>query len=1023
MRDLRLYLLGPFQAMLAGQPVQGFAYDKVRALLAFLAIEHHSAHSREILGTLLWPEANASTARTNLRKALSTLRKALADEDSSPFLIIQRDTVQFNPECNFWLDVDQLKSRLDRTVNHTELQFETCIADLEEAAALYRGGFLHGLMVNSLEFEEWMLTLRENLHTQVLSALHELTQYYLRQGEYNLAQKHALRQVELEPYREEARRALMLALSRSGQRSAALSQYERCRAILAEELGVEPSHETQMLYQRILSAGEARPHNLPGQFQRLVGRQTEQFEINRMLANPDCRMLTLVGIGGIGKTSLARQTAQQQLENFLHGVFWVSLASLNQPSQILPAIFDAFSVSLSSDPEAQLLDYLREKSILLIFDNFEHLFSQDCDTSGEALRLLNTLLNETRHVKLLITSRERLCLQAEWVYPVEGLPFPADIASEDADTWSQYAAVQLFMHRARQVAPGFLAQTNEHFQIARICKLVNGIPLGIELAAGWVSQLTCQAIAESINCNLDFLVTSQRDRPSRHQSLRAIFEHSWKLLSADERAVARKISVFQTAFSRVAAREMAQATPHWLAALVNKSFLRLNVDGEYSLHSLLKGFLAQELATDPDEQQRTRRSHALYYARFLKEREYALTVQYQAAALDEVGSKIGDVHAAWDWAITQKDVEILSGSLEGICIYYWARNQFSEGQANCQSALQAIESLAESPEKQLLLARLQARIADFIYWLGDLETADQWLQESIVRLQKLDAPQELVYALELSSRVALWQGEYEKAEKAAAAVIDLTRRSGPAHTLAQALNILANIVCESNCDFETANALYMESLTLYRKLENPFGIAKVLINQGALYHDQGNLIQAQQRYRESLKLYREINYVYGISVCLNNLAIVARTLGEFEQAKDLIEESLTLKRETGNRVAILHSLLEIGALNTTLGNYAQARSHYCEAMRMAQAVQASGIVFHIVLGFAELYAQMGETLQATELATWVLVQQEAGQDVRSKAETFTAGLVEKIDAAELEQCQELARQINPDELIQALIES
>jgi len=1023
MRDLRLYLLGPFQAMLAGQPVQGFAYDKVRALLAYLAVEHHSAHSREILGTLLWPEANASIARTNLRKALSTLRKALCDvDDASPFLIIQRDTVQFNPESNFWLDVDQLKSRLNGTFDHTQLQFKTCIPDLEEAVTLYRGSFLRGLMVNSLEFEEWLLTLRENLHTQVLSALHELTQYYLRQGEYNLAQKHALRQVELEPYREEARRALMLALSRSGQRSAALAQYERCYSILAEELGVEPSHETQMLYQRIRSAGEARPNNLSGQFQQLVGRQADQSEINRLLANPDCRILTLVGIGGIGKTSLARQTAQQQLENFWHGVFWVTLTSLNHPSQILPAIFDALAISLGNDPEVQLRDYLREKSILLVLDNFEHLFSQDCDASGEALRLVNALLNGTRHVKLLVTSRERLCLQAEWIYPVEGLLYPAESASEGAETLPQYAAIQLFLRRARQVVPGFLTQTNEYPQIARICKLVEGIPLGIELAAGWVSQLACQAIADGIERNLDFLVTSQRDRPGRHQSLRAVFEHSWKLLTAEERAAARRISVFRTAFSRAAAREVAQATPHLLVALVNKSFLRLEPDGEYSLHSMLKGFLVQELAIDPEEQQSTYRGHAHNFARFLKEREYALTVQYQAAALNEVGRKIGDVHAAWDWAIAQKDVEILSGALEGIYIYYWARNQFAEGQVVCQSALQAIESLAESPEKQLFFARLQSRIADFHYWLGDLETADQWLQESITRLQKLDAPQELAYALELSSRVALWQGEFEKAEKTAVTVIDLTRHSGPAQTLAQALSTLGSTVCESNCDYKAATELYIESLALYRQLENPFGIAKVLINQGTVYHDQGDFLRAQQRYRECLKLYREINYVYGISVCLNNLAIVARRVGEFEQAKDLIEESLALKRETGNRVAILHALLEIGALNTALRNFAEARGYYCEAMQIVQAVQASGIMFHIVLGFAELYAQMGETLQATELATWILAQHGIGQEIRSKAESLTAGLAEKLGIAELEQCQEYARKINPDELIQVLIE-
>ncbi|MEW5828702.1 MAG: tetratricopeptide repeat protein [Chloroflexota bacterium] len=656
-----------------------------------------------------------------------------------------------------------------------------------------------------------------------------------------------------------------------------------------------------------------------------------------------------------------------------------------------------------------------------MLDNFEHLLSAKSDGGNGAIRLVNKILDDAPNVKLLVTSRERLSLRAEWVYPVEGLPCPADSTTATAETLEGYAAIQLFVRRARQVAPDFPDREEVYPQIARICRLVGGIPLGIELASGWVDQLTCQAIAEGIEADLDFLVTSLRDMPDRHQSLRAVFEHSWKLLPVEERAVLSKTSVFRTAFSRAAAREVAQAAPHQLASLVNKSFLHLDVGGRYSLHLLLEQFLARELAADPAGELDTRRRHAVYFARFLKEREHALTVQYKAAALDEAGRVIGDVRAAWDGAVARNEVEILSGALEGIFIYYWARNQFVEGQAVFESALKSVEALEPSHQNRLMSGRLQSCIADFLFWLGDLDAADRQVKGSISILQALGADQELAYALELSSRISYWQGNYPEAEETAGAAIELARRSESLPTLAQALSTLASVICDRSGEYEAANALYAESLALYRQLENPFGIAKVLINQGTIYYEQGDLPWAQRLYRESLDHYRELNYAYGISACLNNLAIAARRLGDCEGAKGMLEESLALKRETGNRVAVLHSLLEIGALETDLGNFAQARSHFCEALQIAVQAQAGGLIFDILLGFADLYGKTGEALKSAELVTWSLAQENASQETRSQAESLKAELESKLGPDDLARCGQRARKKNVDHLIEELL--
>ncbi|MBN1668314.1 MAG: tetratricopeptide repeat protein, partial [Anaerolineales bacterium] len=805
----------------------------------------------------------------------------------------------------------------------------------------------------------------------------------------------------LEPYREEAHRALMESLARSGQRSAALAQYERCCGVLADELAVEPSLETQQLYQRIRSAGQTRPNNLPVGGQSFVGRQVERQEIGHRLADPECRLITLVGMGGIGKTSLALQIAREHQDEFWEGVFWVPLTAVQQPEQIINALFDALSLTPGNDPRSQLLDYLRDKTILLVFDNFEQLLSICGQSPSQALQLLDDILKHSQYAKILVTSRQKLSLRSEWLYPLEGLPYSFDRES-DPDALLEQAAIQLFIRRARQLLPGFPRQESDYQPIARICQLVCGIPLGIELASGWVDQISCQEIAERIASDLDFLVSSLHDQLDRHHSLRAVFQHSWQLLAPEQQAVLRQLSVIQGSFGRSASQEIAQGKPHQLNELVNKSWLQQDVKAEYSLHPVLKQFLAEALASEPVEEHEIRRRHAHYFARFLKERENALTVQYQAAALDEVGTKISDVLSAWEWAVRQRVPEMINGLLEGVFIYYWAHNQFAAGLARLEQAITVIDELESSPQQALLLARLGVRIADFKYWLGNLEMAERLLNSNIDSLDH----QEQAYALELASRVYYWQGVFDKSQAAARASIEIARRHGPLHVLAQALNSLANTVCEASGDYDCAQELYNESLAIYRQIDNPFGIAKALINKGAIYFERGELAHAQQLYLESLQHYRTLNYDYGISACLNNLAMIARKDGDWETARALIEESLALKRQTGNQVAIVHALLEIGALETDMGHFVKARQSYTEALQIAQETQASGLIFNIVLAFAELFRQMEEPIQAARLAFWVSAQQEVGQELLAQTEAVVASLQERLSPAEIEGCRQ-----------------
>jgi DNA-binding SARP family transcriptional activator len=389
MAHLSLVLLGALRLELDGTPVTAFESDKVRALLAFLAVEADRPHRRDALAGLLWPERPERAAHLSLNQALANLRRAIGDRTAvTPLLRITPETIQFDRASDHDLDVVAFSDLLAACDQHSHRHPETCTScarRLHQAAALYRGSFLDQFFLSdSALFEEWALVKRERLHRRVLRALAQLADYYERRGEYDAAQHYLWSQLELDPWREESHRQLMRVLALGGQRSAALMQYATCRRILTEELGVEPETETAALYAQIqrgaaLTNGRATlpTTNVPAHtpLTPFIGRETELAQLADRLEDRGCRLLTLVGLGGIGKTRLALQAATDQRASFRDGVCFVALAQLRSAEFVVPAIAGAlrFAFHGAVDPKTQLLAYLRAKDLLLVLDNFEHL--------------------------------------------------------------------------------------------------------------------------------------------------------------------------------------------------------------------------------------------------------------------------------------------------------------------------------------------------------------------------------------------------------------------------------------------------------------------------------------------------------------------------------------------------------------------------------------------------------------------------------------------------------------------------
>src|SRR6266545_4062733 len=395
--------------------------------------------------------------------------------------------------------------------------------------------------------------------------------------------------------REASHRQLMRLLAFSGQRSAALAQYATCRRVLDEELGVAPEEETTALYARIqrgadvASPSAARPSdNLAAHtpLTPLIGREGELAQLAERLEDRNCRLLTLIGPGGIGKTRLALQIASGLRGSFRDGVYFVPLAALNAADMLVPAIASALGFALHglADPKAQLLAYLRTKDMLLVLDNFEQVL--------DGADVLSDLIQAAPGVVVLATSREPLHLRVEWLMDLDGLPVPQDV---EASSVERSSAVQLFVQTARRMQADFALSPATSPSVVRICQLVAGTPLAIELAAAWVRSQSCVEIARALEQSLEQLATTMRDVPARHRSMRAVFEHSWRLLSDAEQGVLRRLAVFRGGMEADAAEQVAGATSSLLAALVDKSLLRRNGAGRYDLHELVRQYAGEQL--------------------------------------------------------------------------------------------------------------------------------------------------------------------------------------------------------------------------------------------------------------------------------------------------------------------------------------------------------------------------------------------------------------------------------------------
>jgi predicted ATPase/DNA-binding SARP family transcriptional activator len=1005
---LTLEVLGPLRVTKDGAPITRFESDKVRALLVYLAVQADAPHRREKLLGLLWPDCPEQTARHNLSQTLFNLRQAIGDHKAKPpFLYTTREEIQFNPAGNYSLDLAAFNSHLAAVAAHKNEHppiCPTCAQHLQQAIELYRGRFLEQFFLEDSDvFEDWAVMHREALHQHALDAFTQLAGYYDLRGEHDQARHYAARQLELDPWHEEAHRQLMRALALSGQRSAALAQYDTCRRVLADELGVEPSKETRELYEQIRagmlqSAQPVRPmppSNLPLAPTTFIGRTAEMETLGELLRDPQCRLLTLIGPGGIGKTRLAIETAAVQRERFSDGVFFVPLASLGSHQFVVPAIADeiGFAFSGSADTRHQLLNYLHDKAIFLVLDNMEHLL--------EASELLAEILQRAPHVKLLVTSRERLNLQGEWLFDLRGLsvPLPGQV-----DRIEKSSAVELFMQRARRVQPGIALKPEERPAVLRICQLVEGMPLAIELAATWASMLSYAEIAREIERNLDFLASTTRDVPGRHQSLRATFEHSWRLLSQEERTTLCGLAIFQGGFQREAAEQVVGASLPLLATLVSKSLVRRTESGRYDLHEVIRQYAQAHLAADSAREKAIRNRHSEYYLRQLCLREKALKSAALRETMRELTDEIDNLRAAWAWAVEHAKFPILGDAVMGFGRLFELGGWLDEGIEQMERVVQALRHRAEETERNRVLGKALGQQALLWFRWGKFERAVAAFDQSIDLLRPLDDPAALAHSLVYRSVIAHLNGDIEQAQSRLDEGYACARAAQDDWFLAYAL-LNQGYIASLLGRYDEGYRQMVEGIAMWRRLGDPQAIALGLNFLSPTVIHLQRYAEAEANMRESLDLCTQSGNRWGMGTAYRFWGLAALAQGKLEQAESLINTSLDVYQEivTGWDIVLCH--IYLGEIKAAKNETDEAKRLFAESARMGMEIHAFPLVLDALVGLAGLHARAGEIEQALQVSICVANHMAATREAKSRAGQIIAELAPRLSAQQIDTVQ------------------
>lgn len=911
MSTLQIQLLRDFQISYQGKPLSGFESPRLRSLLAYLLLHRDAPQSRKHLAFLLWQDSPEAQAHGSLRSLFLRLRKVLPE--AGRFIAADTHTLQWRADAPFTLDVDDFEKVAAQTASR---------AALEKAVNLYRGELLPAC------YDEWLLPERERLRELYVDSLARLVGLSEEAQEYQTAIGYTRRLLHADPVGEEAYRKLMQLYARTGDRANVVRVYQTCVAVMKRELDAEPGLSTRQLFEQLRDAELplARPAqtrvqvkpNLPIPLTSFVGRVHELGEIATLFKR--ARLITLVGVGGGGKTRLAIQAAQGAARGFADGAWFVDFAALSESAAVPEMCAAVFGLREQPGKSAteRVAEYLRDKELVLVFDNCEHLLTGCAD-------LAQTILQAAPRVRILATSREPLNLSGEALLNVPPLSLP-DPKHVTLEALLQSDAVQLFNARAAFSMPTFTLNQGNLKAVGQICRRLDGIPLAIELAASRIRALTPTQIAARLDDVLTVLTRGSPSGLARHQTMRGVLDWSDALLSAPERALFRRLAVFAGSFSLDAAEQvcrdetgkgredagkhsfvlLAPAILDLLSDLIDKSLVTAadaaqSDEARYRLLEPIRQYAREKLRA-AGEEEKLHRAHSHYFAHRVQQADAEFYGARQIALLEWMDDEHDNVRAALEWQLRRAQLGDHAAALEGLQTaagmwWYWdLRGYVREGRARFEPFILLAQALPPSAA----VAYAYIMFGQLTMLQGDHEIAVAFPQRALEMGRQLDDERIIMLA---TQRIAIQRARMPNPEEAIPFIeqaLALGRRSQHRHVMYSMLLDLAEIAHLQH-DEPRARAAFDEALELIRAQGDQWNLSAILYSIG-VYRWNHDDKAALESFRASLNVKLQMNDVRGLAYAFDSLAWVAARSAEPDRAARLFGAADALFERMGARL-------------------------------------------------------------------------------------------------------------------------
>ena len=915
-QTLEIRVLGPFRVAVDGEPVAEERWQRLQAktLLKLLAVAPGHRLHREVLMEALWPDADPSLAANNLNKVIHAARRALepalARGADSAFLASREQHVFLEAAARLSVDAATFEQLAESGLAARDA------ASLEAALDLYTGDLLEEDRYDD-RFDPYRVRLRE-LRRGVLVALAELCE---AGGDFDAAAALLGSLVASDPLDEPAVRRLMSALAASGRRERVARVFADLRARLADEVGAEPEEETRRLLDRILApvpaaAAPPRPA-LPRRATRFVGREEAVAHVSTLVRTES--LVTLAGMGGIGKTRLAIQVCRETAGEFAGGMWLVELANIEDPELVASAVAAALrlphrrSVPLSE----AVLGAIGDGPALVVLDNCEHV-------AGAAAAVAEELVGASDRLHVLATSREALGVEGETVWRVPPMAAPPPDVSLGPAELGDFEATALFVDRLRARDPSFAAGEERAAEIAALCRRLDGLPLAIEIAAAGAAALGLEQVASRLDRILTLEADARRSAPARHRTLAAVMDWSYQMLSPEERALLRRLSVFAGGFTLDAAEAVcagddldAPDVAALLARLVDRSLVVPNVHGEEGRFGMLSTvrLYAERRSAEEDDRDRLRREHARWYAGFAERLEPEMRGPHQRLAIRRLDAERENLWGAIRWSLADPGGEPMEGVRLCGALWLWLqRTWVAEARPWLEAAA---EAGSEAPPDRL--ARVLHGLGNYCHLQGELDRSVEMLESSVALWRETEDANGLVRALQTLGAIRALRGEYERASE-----------------------------------------IQTEAAALCRTLDDPFCEAQVSFARGVLAIYATSFDEARRLLESAIAGYRALGMQGNEMAALHNLGEVALLTGDLDRAEALARESLELSGRQNERIVAPHSLRLLGDVARVRDDFDEAERLLGEALEMHLAQRDRLGVVGAVESLAQLACARGE---------------------------------------------------------------